>query len=109
VLLALLIAISDVALGAVNCVIVWHLLVIAWGCLPACLCGAVHDRLIVGGVLGSDSLRLPKRVPKEVPLSTLSRALLAASGQRNWATQVGLAVSLGLIVPSLPLPWWGLG
>jgi hypothetical protein len=38
-LLAPLVAISKVALGAVNCIIGLHLLVTAQGCLHACQCG----------------------------------------------------------------------
>jgi hypothetical protein len=108
-LLASFVAIFDVALGAANCVIGWGLLVAARGSLPSCLCGVVHDHLVVGGMLGGDSLWLPEHAPKEVALSASSWALLAASGQRNWAIEVGLAASLGLIMPFLPLPWWGLG
>jgi hypothetical protein len=84
-LVASLVATSDVALGAANYIIGWCLLVATRGCLPACLCGAVHDCLTVGGMLGGDVLRFPKRAPKEVALSASPRALLAASGQRNWA------------------------
>jgi hypothetical protein len=61
----------------------------------------VYGRLVVGGVLGGDVAWLLERAPKEVTLSTLPRALLAVTGQRTWATQVGLAMSLGLIVLSL--------
>jgi hypothetical protein len=84
-LLASLIAISDATLGAANCITGWCLLITAQGCLPACLCGAVHDRLIVDGMLGRNALRLSKCAPKEVALSTSQWALLAASGQCNWA------------------------
>jgi hypothetical protein len=107
-LLASFVATFDVALGAANCVVGWHLLVTSWGCLPTYLCGAVHGHLVVGGVLGGDALRLPERAPEEVAQSASPRALLTVGRQRNWATQVGLAVSLGLIVSSLLLPQWDL-
>jgi hypothetical protein len=55
-LLASLVAVSDIALGVANCVVGWLLLVTARGCLPASLCGLVHDLLVVGGVLGGDAL-----------------------------------------------------
>jgi hypothetical protein len=80
-----LVAVSDVALGVANCIIGWRLLVAARGCLPACLCGAVHDHLIVGGVLGGSALWLPERAPKEVARFASPWALLTASGQHNWA------------------------
>jgi hypothetical protein len=69
----------------------------------------VHDHLVVGGVLGGDALRLPERAPKEVALNASLWAPLTASGQRNWDARVGLAASLGLIVPSLALPQRGPG
>jgi hypothetical protein len=106
---ASLVVIFDVAMGAMNCIIGKRLLVATRGCLAACPCGAVHDCLVVGGVLGGDALRLPERGPKEVALTASPWALLTASGQRNWAAQVGLAMSLGLVVPSLPPVWRGLG
>jgi hypothetical protein len=80
------VAISNITLGEANYVIRWCLLVTARGSLPTCLCGAVHDHLIVGGVLGGNALWLPERAPEEVALSASPRALLAVSGQRNWAT-----------------------
>jgi hypothetical protein len=69
----------------------------------------VHDHLIVGAVLGGDALRLPKCAPKEFVLSASLWALLTVSRQRNWAAQVGFAMSLGLIVLSLLAPQRGLG
>jgi hypothetical protein len=83
VLLASLVAIFDIALGVANCVVWWCLLVTAQDCILACLCGAVHEHLLVGGVLGGDALRLPDSSPKEVALSTSPRALLVVSGQPN--------------------------
>jgi hypothetical protein len=53
---------------------------------------------------GGDTMRLLKRAPNEVALSALPWALLTMSGQRAWATQVGLAMSLGLVTPSLSWP-----
>jgi hypothetical protein len=53
------VAISDIALGVANCVIGWCLLIAARGCLPTCLCRAMHDCLIVGGMLGGDARWLP--------------------------------------------------
>jgi hypothetical protein len=78
-----LVAISDVALGAANYVIRCRLLVTAQGCLPACLCGVVHDRLVVGGKLGGDALWLHERGPKEVNRSFSPWALHVLSGQCN--------------------------
>jgi hypothetical protein len=45
-----LVAAFDAVLGVVGGDIGRHLLVAARGHFPAHLCGAVHDRLIVGGV-----------------------------------------------------------
>jgi hypothetical protein len=58
----------------------------------------VCGRLVVGGMLGGDTARLLERVPEDVALSSLLRALLAATRQRTWATQVGLAMSLGPVL-----------
>jgi hypothetical protein len=69
----------------------------------------VHDRLVVGRVLGGVTTRLLKRAPEEVALSTLLRIMPAASGQCAWAVLVRLATSLGLIAPSLPWLQQGLG
>jgi hypothetical protein len=94
----------DAILGMVSYIVGQHLLVAAWGHLPAQLCGAVHGHLIVGGVLDGDTAWLLKRALEEVALSALAWALLTPTGQHAWATQVGLAMSLWLIVPSLPRP-----
>jgi hypothetical protein len=82
-LLALLVTASDVVLGAVSCIIERRLVVAAWGRLLAHLCGAVYGRLVVGGVLGGDAVRLLEHAPKEVALPTLSRVLLVATGTRG--------------------------
>jgi hypothetical protein len=79
------------------------------GCFPGRLCGAVHDCLVVGGALGGDATWLFKRASKEVALSASLRALLVAPGQRAWVALVRLAMNLDFVVPSLPLPQWGLG
>jgi hypothetical protein len=50
-----LVATFDVALGAVDGVVGHHFLIAARGPLPACLCRAVHDCLIVGGILSGDA------------------------------------------------------
>jgi hypothetical protein len=47
-----------------RCIIERWLLVTAWGRLSARLCGAVHGRLVVGGVLGGDAARLLERARK---------------------------------------------
>jgi hypothetical protein len=49
-------------------------------CLPAHLYGVEHDRLIASGVSGGDAMCLLECAYKEVALSTLSRALIAATG-----------------------------
>jgi hypothetical protein len=103
-LLALLITAPDALLGAVSCDIRRCLLVAAWDHLPDCLCGAGHDHLIAGGVLGGDAKQLLECASKEVALSALSRALLTASWLRAWATLVSLPVNLWLVMPSLPSP-----
>jgi hypothetical protein len=54
--------------------------VTAQGHLPAQLYGAEHDRLVAGGVLGGDAVRLLERAFEEVTLSALPWALLAATG-----------------------------
>jgi hypothetical protein len=80
---------------------VWrHLLVATWGHLPAHLYVVVCGQLVVGG----DTTRLPEHAPEEVALSTLPQALLTVTGQCAFAAQVGLAMSLRLVMPSLPLP-----
>jgi hypothetical protein len=55
----------------------------------------VHDRLIVGDVLGGDAARLLKHDPEEVALSALPLTLPVAIGQHVWAVLVRLAMSLG--------------
>jgi hypothetical protein len=75
-----LVTASDAVLGAVSCIVERCLLVAARGRLSACLCGAVHGHLIVGGELGGDAVQLLERAPKEVALSALPWALLAAPG-----------------------------
>jgi hypothetical protein len=52
---------------------------------------AVYGRHVVGG----DATRLLEHAPKEVALSALPLALFIATGQRAWAAQVRLAMSLG--------------
>jgi hypothetical protein len=86
----------------------WRLLVTAQGCLPTCLCGAEHDRLIAGVVLGGDATRLLERAYKEVAQFALPRALLVASGRRTWATLARLVVNLRLVAPFLLSPQWSL-
>jgi hypothetical protein len=82
-----LVTISDVVFGVVSDIVGWCLLVTALGHLPAHLCEAVCGHPVVGGVLDGDVVRL-----------------LTVNGQCTWASQVGLAMSLGLIAPSLQQP-----
>jgi hypothetical protein len=69
----------------------WRLLVTAWGRLPARLCRAVHGRLIVGGALGGDTVRLLEHAPEEVlcpPCHGLhSQRLGSALGLHRWGWQ----------------------
>jgi hypothetical protein len=104
VLLAPLVAAFDALLGTVSSGIGRRLLVSAWGRFPAYLCEAGHDHLVPGGVLGGDATWLLERASKEFALFPLPRALLAATGQCAGAVLVSLAVSLRLIVSSLPSP-----
>jgi hypothetical protein len=104
VLLAPLVAAFDALLGTVSSGIGRCLLVSAWGRFPAYLCEAGHDHLVPGGVLGGDATWLLERALKEFALFPLTRALLAATGQCAGAVLVSLAVSLRLIVLSLPSP-----
>jgi hypothetical protein len=69
--------------------------------LPTSLGGAKHDCLIVCGVLGGDIARLLKRVPEEVAMSALPRALCAALRRRTHIVLVSSAMSLGLVAPFL--------
>jgi hypothetical protein len=88
-----LVAALDAVLGAVGGVIVWCLLVTTRGPLLTCLCRAVHDLLIVGGVLGGDVARLLTRAVEEVSRFALLWTLPAVL--------VRLATSLGLTALSL--------
>jgi hypothetical protein len=90
-------------LGAVSGDVRWHLLVAARGRLPAHLCGAEHDRLVAGGVLGGDVVQLLERASEEVVVFTLPLALLTATGQCAWVALVSMATNLRLAVPLLPL------
>jgi hypothetical protein len=47
----------------------------ARGCLPTSLGRAKYDRLVAGGALDGDVTWLLERVPEEVAMSALSRAL----------------------------------
>jgi hypothetical protein len=64
-----LVATFDAVLGVAGGVVGRCLLITAQGRLPACLCRAVHDCLVVGGVLGGDATWHLERAPKEVALS----------------------------------------
>jgi hypothetical protein len=66
------------------------------GRLPAHLCGAEHDRLIAGGVLGGDTAQLLECASDEEALFTLPWVLLAATGQWAWVALVSLATNLRL-------------
>jgi hypothetical protein len=76
-----LIATSDAVLGAVSCIVERCLLVIAWGRLPTCRCGAVHDHLIVDGVLGDDVARLLEHAFEEAALFASPRAPFTVTGK----------------------------
>jgi hypothetical protein len=108
-LFAPLVAAFDALLGAVSGNIRRCLLVLARCCLPTSLCRVKHGHLVAGGALGGDATRLLKRGPKEVVMSIMSQALREAFGQRAHTTQPSLVVNLRFVVPSLPLPWRGLG
>jgi hypothetical protein len=95
-----LVAAFDAVLGAVGDVVGRCLLIATRGCLPACLCSAVHDRLIDGGVLGGDAARFLKRAPEEVAMSALPWTLPIVIGQCAWAVLVRLATCLGVSMMS---------
>jgi hypothetical protein len=78
-----LIATPDVILDAASCVIGRRLLVAARDHLPARRCWAVHDRLILDGVLGDDIARLLECAYKKAALFGLSWAPFAGTGQRT--------------------------
>jgi hypothetical protein len=80
-LLASLIAVPDATLDAPSCIVERCLLATARGHLPACRSGAVHDRLIVNGVLGDDIVRLVERASEEAAVFALPQALFTATGQ----------------------------
>jgi hypothetical protein len=60
-----------------------RILVTTWCHLPACLCGVVYGRLVVGGMLGANTVQLLERAPEEVAMSTLTRALVTVIGQHT--------------------------
>jgi hypothetical protein len=90
----MLVAAFDTVLGAARDIIRRRLLIIGQGHLPTCLHRAVHDHLIVGGVLGGDVVQLLECAPKEVALSALLQTLSIVIGQRTWAVLLRLAMSL---------------
>jgi hypothetical protein len=63
---------------------------------------STNDHVIIGGALGCDATWLLKRVPKEIDMSALPRALCVVLRQHARATLVSLAASLGLTTPTLP-------
>jgi hypothetical protein len=75
-----LVAAFDDLLGIVSADVRWCLHVAGRGRFLACLCGAVHDLLVAGGVLGGDTVWLLEHASEEVTLFTLPWALLAATG-----------------------------
>jgi hypothetical protein len=93
-----LFAAFNALLGVVGSDIGWCLLLAAWGHLPASMGRAKHDRLIAGGVMGGDAVRLLECVPEEVAMSTLARAPRAVLGQFTHAS----LVSLVAMVPTPP-------
>jgi hypothetical protein len=109
VLFAPLVATFDALPGAVNGDIRRRFLVTAQCHLPASLCRVKHDLLIAGSALCGDATQLLKHAPKEVIMSALLQALCAAFGLRACATLASLVANLRFTVPSLPLPWRGLG
>jgi hypothetical protein len=88
-------------LGAVGGDVRQHLPIASWGRLLASLGRAKHDRLLASGALDDDAVWLLERVPKEVAMSALPRALRTVLGQSTLATLVSLAARLGLAAPIL--------
>jgi hypothetical protein len=82
--LVLPVAALDVILGNVSGDIGRRILITARAHFPSRMCRAVHDRLIVGGVLAGDAARLFERASKGVSLFASSWALLKVTGQRAW-------------------------
>jgi hypothetical protein len=74
------------------------------GHLPASLCREKHDRLIVGGVLGSNAAWLLEHASEEVVMSALPWALRAAFEQCACAPLASLALNLGFVTLTLMLP-----
>jgi hypothetical protein len=108
-LFAPLVAAFDALLSTVSSDVGRHLLITSWCHHPTSPCGVKHGRLVVGGALGGDVMRLLKHTTEEVFMSTMSRALRAVFGQHAHATLASLAVILRFATLSLPLPRWGLG
>jgi hypothetical protein len=108
-LFAPLVATFDGLLGPVSANIGQCLLVTAWCRHPTSLSMVKHGHLVASGALGGDVVQLLKRAPKEVIMFVVSWALCVLFGQCARATLVCLAVNLWFTMPSLPLPWQGLG
>jgi hypothetical protein len=94
-----LVAAFDVVLGNVSGDIGRRLHITARARFPSRMCRAVHDRLIVGGVLASDAAWLFERASKRVSLFASPSALLTVTGQRAWVPRVRLKPNLGFITP----------
>jgi hypothetical protein len=77
VLLAPLFAAFDALLGIVGGDVRPCFPVTARGRVPTSLGRAKHDRLVAGGSLGGDAMRLLECVAEEVTLSALSQVLIA--------------------------------
>jgi hypothetical protein len=108
-LLAPLVAAFDTLLGTVHGDVGRCLPVAARCRLPASLCRAKRDYLIVGGALGGDAVWLLKHVPEEVAMFALPQALCMVLRQSAYAALAISAVNLGLAAPTLLAPQWGLG
>jgi hypothetical protein len=108
VLLAPLFATLDALLSVVDGNIGWCLLATTQGHLPASLGWPKHDRLIVGGMWGGDTVRLPEYVPEKVTMLILEWALCIVLMQHAHVPLANLTVGLGSDVPALP-PQWGSG
>jgi hypothetical protein len=101
VLLAPLLDAFDALLGVVNGDVEQRFLIATWCHLPASLCRAKHDRLVAGGALGGDAMRLLKRALEVVTMYVLSWALCTALKQCAHATLASLAANLGLVALTL--------
>jgi hypothetical protein len=108
-LFAPLVAAFDALLSTVSSDVGRHLLITAWCHHPTSPCGVKHGHLVASGALGGDVVQLLKCAPEEFIMFVVSWALCVLFRQCARATLVCLAVNLWFTMPSLPLPWQGLG